>query len=87
METENKFSRSENLGNPGRFMILKLVQKVIKTSGTAANIVRRPVPSDESLYGCQDVSFAKEHIVWQLPTSIDERLEQVISYFQSVLRT
>ena len=53
-----------NLGNPGEFTILELAEKVLRLTGSRSRIVR-PLPSDDPVRRCPDISLAKEKLGWE----------------------
>jgi len=74
-----------NLGNPGEFTILELAEKIIRLSGSRSAIVRKPLPQDDPVRRCPDISLAKAKLGWEPKVGIEEGLTKTIAYFQAKL--
>ena len=75
-----------NLGNPAEFSILELARKVIDLTGTGARIVYRPLPGDDPVQRCPDISLAKRQLGGWVPgVALDEGLRRTIAYFDGLL--
>ncbi|MBL6959313.1 MAG: SDR family oxidoreductase [Rhodospirillales bacterium] len=74
-----------NLGNPGEFTIRALAEKVITLTGAKSTLVEQPLPADDPLQRCPDISFAQEAINWQPGITLDQGLEKTIDYFRGVV--
>jgi UDP-glucuronate decarboxylase len=84
MEKED-FTGPVNIGNPGEFSIMELAQKVIALTGSASEISHNPLPQDDPVHRCPDISLANKHLQWKPQTPLDEGLKKTILYFQKVL--
>lgn len=73
-----------NLGNPGEFTIKELAQQVIKQTGAKSELVFEPLPQDDPMQRCPDISRARELIDWQPTVQLSEGLEKTISYFKTL---
>jgi UDP-glucuronate decarboxylase len=74
-----------NLGNPGEFTILELAEKVLKLTGSRSRIVHGPLPQDDPVRRCPDISLAGEKLGWKPAVSLDEGLPPTIAYFRGKL--
>ena len=74
-----------NLGNPGEFTIRALAEKVITLTGAKSTLVEQPLPADDPLQRCPDISFAQETINWQPGITLDQGLQKTIDYFRGVV--
>jgi len=74
-----------NLGNPAEFTILELAEKIIRLSGSRSTIVRKPLPQDDPVRRCPDISLAKSKLGWEPKVGLDEGLTKTIAYFQAKL--
>lgn len=72
-----------NIGNPSEFTILELAEKVLAMIGGRSKLNYMPLPSDDPLQRCPDISKAKSTLGWQPKVSLDEGLERTIHYFRS----
>jgi UDP-glucuronate decarboxylase len=75
-----------NLGNPGEFTVLELAEKVLQLTGSRARVTRRPLPSDDPIRRCPDISRAREKLGWEPRVGLDEGLGRTIEYFREKLK-
>ncbi|MBX3355973.1 MAG: SDR family oxidoreductase [Phycisphaeraceae bacterium] len=74
-----------NLGNPGEFTIRELAEKVVKLSGSSSTVGSgRPLPQDDPLQRCPDISLAKAKLGWEPKVHLDEGLRRTIAWFKSI---
>ena len=81
METED-FTGPVNLGNPVEFPILELAEKIIKLTKSPSKITHKPLPPDDPVRRCPDISLAKEKLGWIPKISLEEGLQETIAYFR-----
>ena len=74
-----------NLGNPNEFTILELAELVIEMTGAKSKIVRMPLPQDDPMQRCPDISLAKDKLGWQPTIQLKDGLAKTIAYFKGVL--
>ena len=86
MSTTDDFIGPLNLGNPGEFSILELAEKVIAITGSKSNIVFEPLPSDDPVQRCPDISLAQKNLDWSPTVSLSEGLVKTVEYFDSLFR-
>lgn len=86
MEAPDNVTGPINLGNPGEFTILQLAQKVIDLTGSGSKLEFRPLPCDDPLQRCPDISKAKKHLNWEPTIQLEEGLKRTIAYFDDQLR-
>jgi UDP-glucuronate decarboxylase len=84
METED-FAGPVNLGNPKETTILELAEKVIKLSKSSSKISCKPLPADDPVRRCPDISLAREKLGWMPKTELEEGLLKTIDYFRKKL--
>ncbi len=85
MATANDCTGPMNLGNPVELTIIELAEKIVKLTGTRAEIVFRPLPMDDPRQRCPDISFAQQVLDWQPVTGIEDGLKETIHYFDKLL--
>ena len=85
MRVDNKITGPMNLGNPNEFTIRQLAETVIKLTETSSSLIEKPLPQDDPLQRCPDISYAKEILEWEPTIELEEGLKRTISYFKSVL--
>ncbi len=76
-----------NIGNPREFSIMELAKKLIDLTGSSSEIRYKPLPQDDPVQRCPDISLAKKHLQWEPQTPLDEGLKKTIHYFQKVLES
>jgi len=74
-----------NLGNPTEFTVRELADLVISLTGSRSEIVHLPLPQDDPVRRCPDISLAKAKLDWQPTVSLKEGLQRTIGYFESLL--
>ncbi len=84
MNTKN-FTRPVNLGNPDEYSMMELAKKIISLTSSSSGIIHEPLPQDDPVRRCPDITLAKEKLGWAPNTSLDEGLKETISYFRKVL--
>ena len=85
MRADDKITGPMNLGNPNEFTIRQLAETVLKLTGASSNLIEKPLPEDDPMQRCPDISYAKKTLEWQPAIELKEGLERTISYFKSVL--
>lgn len=84
MDTDG-FTGPVNLGNPGEFTIRELAEEVLRQTGSAAELVTRPLPADDPVRRKPDISLAQSRLQWEPRVPLSEGLKHTIGYFQRVL--
>ncbi|NVM20364.1 MAG: SDR family oxidoreductase [Desulfobacterales bacterium] len=74
-----------NLGNPREFSIRSLAELVIEITRSKSEIVYTPLPEDDPVQRCPDISLAREKLNWEPKVGLAEGLEKTIDYFNGVL--
>jgi UDP-glucuronate decarboxylase len=74
-----------NLGNPHEIPVRELAERIIALTGARSNIVHRPLPEDDPLQRCPDISRARDVLGWQPGVTLDEGLTRTIAYFENLL--
>ncbi len=84
METED-FTGPVNLGNPSEFTILELAEKIINLTKSSSTIIHAPLPLDDPIHRCPDISLAEEKLGWSPKIELEEGLSKTIAYFKEKL--
>ena len=74
-----------NLGNPVETSVAELAQMVIDLTGSRAEITHKPLPIDDPIQRCPDISQAKSVLNWEPRTALKLGLERTIAYFDKLL--
>lgn len=86
MNTADDFTGPVNLGNPDEFTILQLAQEVISTTGSKSKIVFKPLPTDDPIQRCPDITLAKKTLAWEPSIKLRDGLKKTIAYFDLLLK-
>lgn len=74
-----------NLGNPAEFTIGELAQLVKELTGSSSPIVHSPLPQDDPVRRCPDITLAKEKLGWAPEIPLREGLSRTVGYFRKTL--
>jgi UDP-glucuronate decarboxylase len=83
METPADFSGPVNLGNPRPTSMSELAQRIRAMTVSRSELVYRPLPSDDPLQRCPDISQAQRILGWQPETPLETGLARTIDYFRA----
>ncbi len=75
-----------NLGNPEERTILELAEIILKLTQSTATIEHKPLPSDDPVRRCPDISLVKEKISWAPKIGLEQGLQKTIDYFREKLK-
>jgi UDP-glucuronate decarboxylase len=84
MDAPDDVTGPVNLGNPGEFSIKDLAEKVIAMTGSTSKLVYEPLPQDDPMQRCPDISLAKAALDWEPAIHLDDGLAKTIAYFKSL---
>jgi UDP-glucuronate decarboxylase len=71
-----------NFGNPDERTIKEIAELVIRLTGSASEIVYKPLPKDDPVRRKPDISMAKQNLGWQPKVKLEDGLPRVIEYFR-----
>jgi len=74
-----------NIGNPSEITIRALAETVLELTGSTSEIVYRPLPQDDPMQRCPDISRARAALDWQPSTDLQDGLRETIGYFRGLL--
>ena len=63
----------------------ELAEKIIAMTGSRSEIVHRPLPVDDPIQRCPDISRAKDTLGWQPRVALETGLQHTIAYFDRLL--
>ena len=86
MQTSDEVTGPVNLGNPVEISIRALATKIIELTGSRSPLLTKPLPEDDPLQRCPDISLAKRLLDWEPKVPLEQGLGQCIAYFDNVLR-
>lgn len=74
-----------NIGNPTEFTIQELAEMVLTKIPTRSKLSFKPLPQDDPLQRCPDISRARAHLNWAPRTDLATGLDLTIEYFAELL--
>src|SRR5256885_448323 len=74
-----------NLGNPVETSVAELAGLVIELTGSRVELSHKPLPVDDPIQRCPDISQAKSVLKWEPRTPLKPGLERTIAYFDKLL--
>ena len=75
-----------NLGNPHELSIRELADTVIEITGSKSKIEYRPLPVDDPVQRCPDISLARKVLKWEPKVPLKEGLGRTVAYFDELLK-
>jgi UDP-glucuronate decarboxylase len=74
-----------NIGNPHEIPVSELAQRVIGLTGSKSRIVHRPLPQDDPLQRCPDITMATTVLGWQPTVDLTTGLGRTTAYFRDLM--
>src|SRR5687767_9626246 len=71
-----------NIGNPHEMTIEQIATTIIRMTGSASQIVYRPLPTDDPKVRQPDITRARELLGWEPKVSLEQGLVKTIEYFK-----
>ncbi|OJT95495.1 MAG: NAD-dependent dehydratase [Rhizobium sp. 63-7] len=75
-----------NIGNPQEFTVRQLADLVLEATGSRSNMIHMPLPSDDPLQRCPDITLARTRLNWLPRIALREGLRRTIGYFEEQLK-
>lgn len=85
MMEANDFIGPVNLGSPAEFTIREIAHKILDFTGSKSRIIFKPLPPDDPIRRCPDITLARQRLNWEPRVSVDEGLEKTVEYFSKKL--
>lgn len=85
MSSGDDFVGPVNIGNPHEFTIRQLAGKIVDMTGSRSKFIEKPLPSDDPMQRCPDITLAKNELNWQPAIELEEGLKNTIGYFEEML--
>lgn len=84
---ESDYHLPVNIGNPTEITINNLAHKIIQLIGTTTKVVYHPLPIDDPIRRCPNISLMKNiEKSWTPKVSLEEGLKKTITYFRTQLK-
>ena len=85
MATPDGVTGPINLGNPHEITVRELAERIIAMTGARSQIVHAPLPQDDPLQRCPDITLARTTLGWQPNVALEQGLGRTIAYFERLL--
>jgi UDP-glucuronate decarboxylase len=85
MNTGDDVTGPINIGNPMEIPVRELAERVVKLVGARSKVVYRPLPVDDPLQRCPDITQAKAVLGWEPRVELDVGLAKTVAYFDKLL--
>ncbi|MFL9998602.1 SDR family oxidoreductase [Paraburkholderia sediminicola] len=85
MATQDDVTGPINLGNPVELPMIHLAERIVELTGTKSRLINHPLPVDDPMQRCPDISKARDTLGWQPIVQLDEGLSRTIAYFDHQL--
>ncbi len=85
MHTPDEVCGPVNIGNPHEIPVRELAERVINLTGSRSRLVYKPLPQDDPMQRCPDITLARRLLDWQPGVPLDEGLRRTIAYFETLL--
>ena len=84
MNATDNITGPVNLGNAAEFSIRELAESIIALTGAKSKITPKPLPEDDPMQRCPDISLAAKTLNWKPLVSLHDGLKKTIAYFESI---
>jgi UDP-glucuronate decarboxylase len=84
MATGDEVTGPVNLGRPEEFTIKQLAEQVRELTGSTAELVNKPLPSDDPTQRRPDITLARKLLNWEPNIPLSEGLRHTIAYFREL---
>lgn len=74
-----------NLGNPHEMTVKEIAERAIQLCGSQSKLSFHPLPKDDPLQRCPDISRAKEWLGWSPEVPVEEGMTRTAGYFRELL--
>jgi UDP-glucuronate decarboxylase len=85
MATPDNLTGPINLGNPVEIPVVELARRIIVLTNSRSRLVHCPLPVDDPLQRCPDISMARQVLGWQPTVALEDGLKRTVAYFDSLL--
>jgi UDP-glucuronate decarboxylase len=85
MDTGDEVVGPINLGNPVEITVRELAEQVIALTGSRSRLVHRPLPVDDPVQRCPDITQAQQVLGWEPHVALQDGLRLTIAYFDKML--
>src|SRR5690606_12778655 len=86
MNTPDDVTGPINIGNPVETTVRALAEKIIDMTGSSSQVIYKPLPHDDPMQRCPDITKARTVLGWEPTTQLEEGLGKTIAYFEKLLQ-
>lgn len=80
------FTGPVNFGNPFECSMLELAERVLQIVDSKSKLEFRPLPMDDPVQRCPDISLAKSRLGWQPKVDLEDGLKETVGWFRHVIQ-
>jgi UDP-glucuronate decarboxylase len=80
---KHNYTRPVNIGNPREITIAELATKIFTHLNLAERLTHLPLPSDDPVRRCPDITVAIEELAWTPNVCLGDGLLRTIEYFRN----
>jgi UDP-glucuronate decarboxylase len=85
MESAEGAGETVNLGSPEEMSVREIARRISALTGSDVPTETKPLPVDDPIRRCPDISKARTRLGWEPTTSIDEGLCATLDHFREEL--
>jgi UDP-glucuronate decarboxylase len=85
MDAPDDITGPMNLGNPVETSVAELAELIVELTGSRSKVTYGPLPVDDPIQRCPDISQASALLDWKPRTSLRSGLQRTIAYFDRLL--
>ncbi len=85
MDSPDAVTGPINLGNTHEIRVRELAEEVLGLTGSASTLVFRPLPQDDPMQRCPDITRARTTLGWEPRVSLREGLSRTVAYFRRLV--
>jgi UDP-glucuronate decarboxylase len=85
MATADDVTGPINIGNPHEIPVHELAERVVRLTSSRSQIVLRPLPQDDPMQRCPDITLARSVLGWEPQVELDEGLRRTAAYFREMM--
>lgn len=85
MVADDAFFGPVNLGNPDPHTVIALACRIRELARSSSPIEHRPLPADDPMQRCPDISLAKRRLGWEPKIRLNDGLRRTLSHFRNLL--
>jgi UDP-glucuronate decarboxylase len=67
--------------------IKHLAEKILKLVNGKSKLIFKPLPVDDPMQRCPDISLARDKLKWEPKVQLDEGLGKTIAFFDALLKS